>query len=134
MLRGVPIEELQSFLDRANIAVVATLRPDGSVLLSPVWYEWAHGGFNVPSSTDDVKVRHLSRDPRATIVVAEQTPPYMGVEVRGTATLLHDGAREVTRRIAARYDDEAQDDLVIRLMPGRLRTWSFADQYPPSPP
>ena len=130
MRRDLPLQELAGFLDRANIAVLATLRIDRSVLLSPVWYEWRDGGFNVPTSGDDVKVRHLSRDRRATIVVAEQTPPYTGVEVRGEARILRDGARDIASRVAARYDDVAQDDAIIRLEPGVVRAWDFADQYP----
>lgn len=130
MRRDIPIDELAGFLDRPNIAVLATFRGDGGVLLSPVWYEWRDDGFNVASSGDDVKVRQLSRDPRASIVVAEQTPPYTGVEVRGDARLVRDGARDIARRIAARYGDDAEDDVVIRLAPGALRTWDFADRYP----
>lgn len=128
--RDIEIEELADFLDRPNIAVLATFRDDGGVLLSPVWYEWRDEGFNVATSGGDVKVRQLLRDPRATIVVAEQVPPYSGVELRGAARLIRDGARDVARRIAARYGEDAEDDLVIRLTPGALRTWDFADQYP----
>ena len=131
MRRDLPIDQLMSFLERPNIAVLATFRPDGDVLLSPVWYEWRDGGFNVGSGEDDVKVRHLTRDPRAAIVVAEQTLPYAGVEVRGTARLVHEGAREIAQRIAGRYTDssDSEDSVVIRLEPGALRTWDFADDY-----
>ena len=51
------------------LAVLATYRRDGTVLLSPVWYEWREGGFGVVTSSRDVKVAHLWRDPRASIVV-----------------------------------------------------------------
>jgi PPOX class probable F420-dependent enzyme len=129
--RDLPIEQLVSFLERPNVAVLATFRPDGGVLLSPVWYEWRDGGFNIGTGEDDLKVRHLTRDPRATVVVAEQAPPYAGVEVRGTARLIHEGAREIARRIAARYTEGSggEDSVVIRLEPGALRTWDFADDY-----
>jgi hypothetical protein len=64
--------------------------------------------------------------------VAEQVPPYTGVEIRGTARIVRDDAQEVTRRIAARYGDEVHDDdTVIRLAPGAVRTWDFADAYRP---
>lgn len=130
MRRDLPIDELTGFLERPNVAVLATFRPDGAVLLSPVWYEWRDGGFNVGTGDDDVKVRHLTRDPHATIVVAEQTPPYSGVEVQGTARLIREGGREIARRIAARYAQGSEgDSVVIRLEPGVLRTWDFADNY-----
>jgi hypothetical protein len=37
---------------------------------------------------DDVKVRHLRGDSRASIVVYEHAPPYRGIEVRGRAVLV----------------------------------------------
>jgi hypothetical protein len=51
------------------------------------------------------------------------------VEVRGTARLIREGGREVARRIAARYSEgsDSEDSVVIRLEPGVLRTWDFAD-------
>jgi hypothetical protein len=80
-------------------------------------------------------VRHLRRDPRASIVVCEHEPPYRGIEVRGVALLAHADASAV-RDIASRYlgDDEGSayadrgsDDTLIRLEPRDLRAWDFAD-------
>ena len=51
--------------------MLATLRTDGTVLLSPVCHEWRDGGFNIWVERQNVKARHLRHDPRATILVAE---------------------------------------------------------------
>ena len=111
---------------------------DGSVLLSPVWHEWRGGGFNVWVMADDVKARHLRRDPRATIVVAESGWPLRGVELRGEARLVDDGVRETAVAIAGRYlgtekgaayvDALPGAHLIVRLTPGELRVWDFADE------
>jgi PPOX class probable F420-dependent enzyme len=127
-------EELGALLEQPFVAVLATYRRDGSVLLSPVWHEWRDGGFDVVTSADDIKVRHLRRDPLASIVLFEHGPPYRGIEVRGEARL--EPAGDAVRRIASRYlgaeegaayADAAPDDTLIRLEPGRLRAWDFAD-------
>ncbi len=97
MRTDLSIEELNGFLEEPVVAVLATLRKDGSVLLSPVWHEWRDGGFNVWVGADDVKARHLRRDPRASILVAESQPPLRGVEVRGVARIIEDGAHETAR-------------------------------------
>lgn len=119
------------------LAVLATYRQDGTVLLSPVWHEWRDGGFHVVTSSGDVKAAHLRRDPRASIVVCEHSLPYRGVEVRGRARLLTAGVDDAVRRIASRYlgreagaayAERAADDLLIRLEPGDLRAWDFADE------
>jgi len=90
-------------------------------------------------AVEDVKVRHLRRDPRATAVVAESEPPLRGVEVRGDARFIHEGVPETARRIAARYIGEERgpayvaslpgDHMIVRLQPGALRVWDFADEY-----
>src|SRR5262249_57022670 len=103
MRKNLRVDELGDLLDLPLLAVLATHRRDGSVLLSPVWHEWHNGGFQIATNGDGAKAKHLHRDPRASIVVCEQTPPYRGVEVRGDAELRTDGAVCVARRIAIRY-------------------------------
>ena len=82
MRQNLSIEELGDLVELPLLAVLATYRRDGSVLLSPVWHEWRDGGFQVVSRAADGKAKHLRRDPRASIVVAEHSRPYRGVELR----------------------------------------------------
>ena len=139
MRTKLAVEDLGSLLEEPLLAVLATLRRDGSVLLSPVWHEWRDGGFNVWVEAANVKVRHLRRDPRATIVVAESEAPLRGLEVRGSVSFIEVGVNEIARRIATRYvgeEEAAADtdalrgaDVIVRLEPGSLRAWDFADEY-----
>jgi PPOX class probable F420-dependent enzyme len=131
------MDDLGDLAELRLLAVLATYRHDGTVLLSPVWHEWRDGGFTVVTGSGDVKAAHLRRDPRASIVVCEHAPPYRGVELRCSAQLRTAGAGDAVRRIASRYlgreagaayADSAADDLLIRLEPGELRAWDFADQ------
>jgi nitroimidazol reductase NimA-like FMN-containing flavoprotein (pyridoxamine 5'-phosphate oxidase superfamily) len=78
--KHVSPDDLGDLLDRPLVAVLATHREDGDALLSPAWHEWRDGGFDVITSADGVKVRHLQRDPRANIVVYEHEFPYRGDE------------------------------------------------------
>jgi len=111
---------------------------DGTVLLSPVWHEWRDNGFNVVTGSRDGKAGHLRRDPRASIVVCEDGPPNRGLELRATARLSMLEDQTIVRRIATRYlgpeegeryAETAGDDLLIRLEPGELRAWDFADYF-----
>ena len=138
MRTDLSVDDLEGFLEEPVVAVLATLRADGSVLLSPVWHEWRDGGFNVWTGGNDVKSRHLSRDPRAAILVAESSYPLRGIEVRGDARVEREDATETAIRIATRYlgapRGEAYvrkvggNDVTIRLEPGTLRAWDFADE------
>jgi PPOX class probable F420-dependent enzyme len=138
MRRNLEIADLGDFLELPLLAVLATHRRDGSVLLSPVWHEWRDDGFTVVTGSHGIKTQHLRHDPRASIVVAEQSPPYRGVELECKARLTNDGIVEAARRIASRYLGEdmgstyaesAGDDQLIRLERGRLRVWDFADDF-----
>ena len=138
MRTDLTLEDLDGLLDEPVLAVLATLRADGSALLSPVWHEWRDGGFQVWSGANDVKTRHLRREPRASLVVAESSHPLRGVEVRGTAQIVTDDAFETAVRIASRYLGPGRgeayvrkvggNDVTIRLEPGDLRAWDFADE------
>lgn len=141
MRHNLSIEQLGDLVERPLVSTLATYRRSGSVLLSPVWHEWRDGGINICALPDDVKVRHIRRDPRASVVIYDQEPPYRGLELRATPRLLEEGIRyaEVLRRIAVRYLGESEGGayaestgergLVIRLEPGELRTWDFADDF-----
>ena len=139
MRTNLTVADLGDLLDQPLVAVLATLRTDGTVLLSPVYHEWRDGGFNVWVERQNVKARHLRRDPRATILVAESDPPLRAIEVRGTARFIEQDVPETALRIATRYlgpEEGAADvealrgaDVIIRIEPGDIRIWDYADEF-----
>jgi PPOX class probable F420-dependent enzyme len=137
MRRDLPLSELADFLALPLVAVLATYRQDGSVLLSPVWHQWRDGGFDVVCSPNDIKVRHLRRDPRASILVYEHDLPYRGVEIRTTAQLSDIDRADFVREMSIRYLGQeageayaagSADSVLVRLEPGNVRSWDFADE------
>jgi PPOX class probable F420-dependent enzyme len=134
--------DVADLLESPLVAVLATRRADDTTLLSPVWFEWRDGGFNVwANATDKGKVGHIRRDPRVSIVVANSDWPYKGMEVRGEAKLLTDDADAffgVLERTSLRYFGEemgaqfaatyAKPGIVIRIEPGELRAWDYTDE------
>jgi PPOX class probable F420-dependent enzyme len=132
-------EDLADLLEQPLVAVLATYRRDGGVLLSPVWHRWHEGGFDVVVYSGDIKLKHLRRDPRASIVVYEHEPPYRGLEVRGEARLLPEGAAEAIGSMAVRYlgpengpayAATVENSVLVRLEPDQVRGWDFADDWP----
>ncbi len=92
-----------------------------------------------PVEAGDAKLRHVERDPRVTIVVAEPDPPYRGIEIRGLAETVDLPYGQTIRRIGRRYvgaradefwSDDSDTGIVLRIAPGDLRAWDFADDYP----
>lgn len=138
MRRDLAPADLGDLLELPLAAVLATYRADGGVLLSPVWHRWRDGGFDMAVGPDDVKLRHLRRDPRASVLVYEHRPPYRGLEVRGSVSLVPGGAADTVVSTAVRYlgpeDGRAYADAVgdgtvlVRLEPDQLRGWDVADE------
>ena len=143
MRRGLRPDDVTQLLAAPKCATLATYRPDGTVLLSPVWHEWRDGGFNVHLGGGGINARHIRRDARASIVVYDDAPPYAGLELRGEARLTRENERDVLRRLAVRYlgeqagtayaDAATWKGIVLRLEPGDLRVWDFRDEHPDAP-
>jgi nitroimidazol reductase NimA-like FMN-containing flavoprotein (pyridoxamine 5'-phosphate oxidase superfamily) len=93
----------------------------------PVWFEaTADGTIQFFTAPDSLKVRRLSRDPRASIVVAAPVGDReRWVSVAGRTTVETDGAHDLCSRLAARYwdlDDPVRaDDLAAILADDQVR-------------
>jgi PPOX class probable F420-dependent enzyme len=135
---GLTIDDLGDLLEQPIVAVLATYRQNGSVLLSPVWFEYREGTFNVwVGGENEGKAKHVAADPRASLVIHEQTLPYRGVEIAGRAALSPEDFRGVVQRTADRYYGADQGEafaaaitkpgLVIRITPDKIRAWDFKD-------
>jgi PPOX class probable F420-dependent enzyme len=133
--RGLTPDQLGGLLDERRLATLATVRKDGTVLLSPLWFIWEDGGFTLAVAAGDGKLKHVDREPRVSIVVAEDEFPYRGYEVRGVARIVDVPYGPEIRRIAARYVGDAAADYyddelggtVLRIEPGDARGWDFRD-------
>jgi PPOX class probable F420-dependent enzyme len=134
--------ELDALMSEPFVSTLATYRRDGSVLLSPVWHAWRDGGVDICLGRGDVKLRHVQRDQRASLVVYDQQPPYRGAQLNGTPRVLESDAADyatVLRRIAVHYVGEQKGNayadaspgtgVILRLEPGDVRSWDFADDF-----
>jgi PPOX class probable F420-dependent enzyme len=100
-------EEIRAFLSSGTrTGKLATVRPDGSPHVAPIWFVLDDDGsivFN--TGRDTVKGRALRRDPRVSLVVDDESPPFAYVRVDGVAELSEDLEEMLpwSTRIAARY-------------------------------
>jgi PPOX class probable F420-dependent enzyme len=109
------------------------LSSSGRPLVTPIWFilEGDSLVFNTGAAT--AKGRALARDPRATLCVDLEEPPYAFVQVQGEAELSEDPAEllRTATAIAARYVGAEQaeqfrrrnavpGELVVRLRPTRV--------------
>ena len=106
---------------------------DGRPLVAPIWFIVEDGDLVFNTGKDTVKGRALARDPRATLCVDLEEPPYGFVQVQGEAEMSEDPGELVrtATAIAARYmgQDRAEEfgkrngvpgELVVRLRPTKV--------------
>jgi PPOX class probable F420-dependent enzyme len=97
-------EKVRKLLEEPNFANIATLMPDGSPQVTPVWvdYDGKHILFN--SAEGRQKPRNIRRDPRVALSVFEQGNPYSMAAIRGKVVeVTHEGADEMIDRLAKKY-------------------------------
>ena len=140
-MAGDPLDGVRSLLEAPSPAVLTTYRKDGSALVSPVWFRWNDGAFEVVIAQGDLKLRHLARDPRCVLVVFEAVRPFRGVEARGEAELVECDVGPVRAAIAGRYlgaadgerfaaEREAKPGVLLRLVPDEPRVWDLSAILP----
>ena len=113
-------QEQQAFLtERGVLMRVAVVRPDGSPLVTPIWFIYEDDAIYFTPRARSVWFDCLRHDPRVALCIDEQPLPYRKVVLEGRAELVHDvGAddqwRDLYRRIAQRYVPEAGAEAYIR--------------------
>ena len=126
--------EYYGFLrDRARTAVLATVRADGRPHAAPVWFDLDGDTFVFTTGQDTVKGRNISRDPRVTLCIDDENPPFHFIIVEGVATLtsedpdlLHWAVRIGGRYMGADRADEygrrnaVPSELLVRVTPQKI--------------
>ena len=132
--------EMETFLAQTfptPLGVIATLRPDGSPHIVPVWFRWDTGAVTIWTTDTRAWVRNLLRDPRVAFSVQTFEEPYPAVMMRGDATVAtaNDAATlEEIQAITRRYivpegvEEYIADwpDLrtIVTIVPARIVSWS----------
>jgi PPOX class probable F420-dependent enzyme len=126
--------EVREFLSHGTrTGKLSWLSASGRPLVAPVWFVVEDGGLVFNTGQDTAKGRALTRDPRVSLCVDLEEPPYAFVQVQGEAELSQDPAEllRTATAIAARYmgAERAEEfgqrnavpgELVVRLRPTRV--------------
>jgi PPOX class probable F420-dependent enzyme len=124
-------EQIRDFLSHGRrTGKVATTRADGRPHVAPIWFVLDGDDIVFMTGADTVKGKSLQRDPRTSLVVDLEEPPYAFVMVEGTVTISTDldEMLPLSIAIAKRYvpSEQAEDfgrrnavegELLLRLHP-----------------
>jgi PPOX class probable F420-dependent enzyme len=134
LMASITDPQVAAFLsDGTRTGKLAWTAADGRPLVAPVWFVGEDGCVVFNTGKDTAKGRALTRDPRVTLCVDLEAPPYAFVQVQGRAEVSQDPAEllRTATAIAARYvgADRAADfgrrngvpgELVVRLRPDKV--------------
>lgn len=108
----IPDQYLDLFEKKA-FAHLATLMPDGSPQVTPVWIDYDGTHLLVNSAKGRQKDRNMRRDPRVAVSIQDPDDPYRYLQVRGeVAEITQEGADD-------QIDDRAQHYLGLDKYPHR---------------
>ena len=112
---------------------LATVRADGAPHVAPIWFVLDGDDVVLMTGARTRKGRNLRRDPRASLVVDDERPPFAWARIEGVAELSDDLGEMLpwSIRIAGRYmgDDQAEvygrrnavaGELLVRIRPRRI--------------
>lgn len=78
-------DKAKRLIDGKNFASVATIMPNGSPQVAPVWIDRDGDTIILNSTRSRQRTRNLKRDPRIAICIYDQDNPYSNVSIRGRA-------------------------------------------------
>ena len=98
----MPAVDLSKYADLLNdkkaFAHLATLMPDGSPQVTPVWFDFVGGAIRVNSARGRVKDRNMKEGASVALSILDPDNPYRYLQVRGRV-------RKVTEAGAAAHID-----------------------------
>ncbi|MFD9905230.1 PPOX class F420-dependent oxidoreductase [Streptomyces sp. NPDC059063] len=124
-------DRLKALLDTPVFITVATIQPDGSPQLSPVWVKRDGDDVLFSTTLDRRKEKNLRRDPRVTVLLQPFDAPYTYAEIRGTAEMTTEGGYELIDELSLKYTGQkyaefnpgSKDDaqrVVVRVTPRKV--------------
>ncbi len=127
-------DAVKKFLEKPNVAILATLSPRGRIQATPVWFMYTGGHILINTARGRTKLRNMQADSRVTVGILDREDPLQYVQVQGTVVKFdtEDGTRDIDR-LSMRYtgkpypygyapDDTPRNRVSIHIQPERITT------------
>ena len=102
---GIPLsDDIKTLVRGANFAHLATLMPDGSPQVAPVWVELEGDRILVGTGDGSLKAKNAKRDARVALSLIAYDNPYVEAQLRGrVAERWTDADFKIMDRISRKY-------------------------------
>ena|SRR5438105_1552420 len=97
-------DKFHDLFTKKGFAHLATLMPDGSPQVTPVWVDFDGTHVIVNSAKGRQKDKNMKRDARVSLSISDPDNPYRYVEIRGkVADISETGADQHIDKMAQKY-------------------------------
>ena len=115
----------------ADVAVLATLGPDGYPQVTATWFLLDDDGMvKLSLNTTRQKVKNLRAHPEGTLFILDRANPFRTLEIRARADLNPDEDYAFADKLGRKYgadlramDQPGESRVVVRLQPVRVNTY-----------
>jgi len=119
MAAAIPDKFLDLVKDKKAFANLATLMPDGSPHVTPVWFDYTNGMLRVNTAKGRVKARNMTAGALVALAIMDPDNAYRYLQVRGRVKrMTEQGADAHIDSLAKKY--LGQDKYPYR-QPGEVR-------------
>jgi PPOX class probable F420-dependent enzyme len=119
MTADIP-DDYRHLLERPLFGSLGTIRPDQTVQVSPMWFEFDGESIRFTHTTKRAKFRNLQQNPSMSLAVMDPDRPTSYLEVRGKLIeVIPDPAGDFYVRLGKRYgnaDQQAPADKADRVI------------------
>ena len=103
MPAAIPQQYLDLFQKKA-FAHVATIMPDGSPQVTPVWVDYDGTYVRINSARGRVKDKNLRRNPHVALTIQDPDNPYRYLQIRGRVVEVTEaGADDHINKLSQKY-------------------------------
>ena len=118
-MAAIPDKYLDLLQQKKAFANLATLMPDGSPQVTPVWLDYAGGAIRINTAKGRVKARNLKVGSPVALAIMDPDEPYRYLQVRGRVRrVVEEGADSHIDALAKKY--LGKDKYPFR-QPGEIR-------------
>jgi len=102
---GVQLSErARALIEAKNLGNIATVMPDGSPHVVPVWIDYDAGDILVNTAEGRQKLKNIRHDPRVAMDIVSNENPYEMVALRGRVVeVTREGADAHIDKLAKKY-------------------------------
>ncbi|MFQ5922714.1 MAG: PPOX class F420-dependent oxidoreductase [Anaerolineales bacterium] len=91
--------------EKRAAAYLATLMPNGSPQVTPVWFSYENDELRINTMRGRVKEKNMSTRPQVALVIQDPDDTYRFIQIRGEVSgPIEDGAVEHFERLSQKYD------------------------------